>query len=61
MLRDAFKPYNLILSMAPSCSIQRAAVSYDIPALAEVVDFVNFMGYGNDFNPLFKNLLIQMY
>ena len=46
MLRDAFKPYNLILSMAPSCSIQRAEVSYDIPALAPVVDFVNFMAYG---------------
>ncbi|XP_057364708.1 acidic mammalian chitinase-like [Daphnia carinata] len=45
MLRDAFKPYNLLLTMAPSCSIVRAGVSYNIPALAEVVDFVNFMGY----------------
>jgi chitinase len=59
MLRDAFQPYNLILSMAPSCSIARAAVSYDIPALGEIVDFVNFMAYGNFFNPLFfKDLLI---
>lgn len=48
MLRDAFKPYNLLLTMAPSCSIVRAEVSYNIPALAEVVDFVNFMAYGND-------------
>lgn len=46
MLRDAFKPYNLLLTMAPSCSIKRAEVSYDIPALANAVDFVNFMAYG---------------
>jgi hypothetical protein len=46
MLRDAFKPYNLILAMAPSCSIKRAEVSYDIPGIAAAVDFVNFMAYG---------------
>lgn len=45
MLRDAFKPYNLLLTMAPSCSIKRAEVSYDIPGLAATVDFVNFMAY----------------
>lgn len=46
MLRDGLKPYDLLLTMAPSCSIKRAEVSYDIPALANVVDFVNFMAYG---------------
>ncbi|EFX90232.1 hypothetical protein DAPPUDRAFT_220226 [Daphnia pulex] len=45
MLRDAFKPYNLLLTMAPSCSIKRAEVSYDIPGIAAAVDFVNFMAY----------------
>lgn len=45
-LRAAFSPYNLLLTMAPSCSIKQAVVSYDIPQLAQLVDFVNFMGYG---------------
>ncbi|EFX79125.1 hypothetical protein DAPPUDRAFT_304901 [Daphnia pulex] len=54
MLRDAFQPYNLILSMAPSCSSARAAVSYDIPALGEIVDFVNFMAY--DVHGAWENL-----
>ncbi|KAK4016542.1 Chitotriosidase-1 [Daphnia magna] len=45
LLRQAFEPYNLLLTMAPSCSQARAEVSYNIPALAEVVDFVNFMAY----------------
>lgn len=46
MLRDAFKPHNLLLTIAVSCSAVRAETSYNIPALAEAVDFVNFMTYG---------------
>nr|CAH0111505.1 unnamed protein product [Daphnia galeata] len=45
LLRDAFKPHNLLLTIASSCSQKRAEMSYDIPALAEVLDFVNFMAY----------------
>lgn len=46
MLGNSLKANGLLLTMAPSCSIKRAEVSYDIPALAKVVDFVNFMAYG---------------
>lgn len=44
-LKAAFQPLNLMLTIAPSCSLARAAVSYDIPALATVVDQVHFMSY----------------
>jgi len=46
MLRDAFRPHNLLLTIAVSCSAARAQTSYNIPAIAEMVDFVNFMTYG---------------
>lgn len=48
LLSNGLKAKNLMLTMAPSCSIKRAEVSYDIPALAKIVDFVNFMAYGNE-------------
>ena len=59
MLRDAFKPHNLLLTIASSCSQKRAEVSYDIPALAEVLDFVNFMAYGKSIILLSRIAYIQ--
>ena len=45
-LKAAFAPYGYLLTMAPSCSIKRAEIGYDIAGLARNVDFVNFMSYG---------------
>jgi GH18 family chitinase len=46
-LKAAFAPHGYLLTMAPSCSIKRAEIGYDIPGLARNVDFINFMSYGN--------------
>ena len=59
LLRDAFKPHNLLLTIASSCSQKRAETSYDIPALAEVLDFVNFMTYGKSIVDRGKFLIIN--
>ena len=45
-LKAAFAPYGYLLTLAPSCSIKRAEIGYDIAGLARNVDFVNFMSYG---------------
>lgn len=58
-LREAFAPYGLMLTMAPSCSKKQADVSYDIPEIAKYVDFVNFMGYGLCYSTSIQHLFLN--
>lgn len=46
-LKESFSPDNLLLTIAVSCSKAMVEKSYDVPAIAATVDFVNFMSYGN--------------
>ncbi|CAG9772103.1 unnamed protein product [Ceutorhynchus assimilis] len=52
-LKAAFAPRNLILSAAVNCAKENVDVSYDVPALSELLDHINVMCY--DFHGDFDN------
>lgn len=52
MLYSRFKPHGLILSVAVGASKSTADISYNIPVISQIVDFINLMTY--DFHGSFQ-------
>ncbi|ENN79266.1 hypothetical protein YQE_04301, partial [Dendroctonus ponderosae] len=52
-LKTAFKPYGYLLSAAVNSAKRNIDTSYDVPALSEILDFINVMAY--DFHGAFDD------